>query len=46
MKNLLEHFSDVIIIDTSHKTNRFNLAFLDVVVIINTGKNQFAFSAS
>ena len=42
-KNLFEHFSDVMIIDTSHKTNRFNLVFLDAVVITNIGKTSVCF---
>jgi len=43
MKSLLEHFNDVLVIDTSHKTNRFNLPFIDAVVIMNTGKTATCF---
>jgi len=35
---LLDYFSDVIIIDASHGTNRFNLPFLDIVIINNSGQ--------
>ena len=38
MSMLLDHFSDVIIIDVSHGTNRFNLPFLDIVIINNYGQ--------
>jgi len=38
MKEVLGVFSDVVILDTSHKTNRFNLPLLDVVVVNNLGK--------
>lgn len=43
MKNLLHYFNDVIVIDTSHKTNRFNLPFIDAVVVTNTGKTATCF---
>jgi len=38
MRKLVEAFSDVIILDTSHKTNRFNLPLLDEVAINNLGR--------
>ena len=43
MHRVLESFSDVLIIDTSHKTNRFNLPLLDIVVINNLGKTITCF---
>ena len=43
MKQLVDKFSDVIIIDASHKTNRFNLPFLDVALINNYGQTSFCF---
>ena len=43
MKNQMEYFSDVIVIDTSHKTNRFNLPFLDIIAINNLGKSITCF---
>jgi len=43
MKLLLDHFSDVIIIDASHGTNRFNLPFLDIVVINNYGQTCLSY---
>jgi len=39
MKKNLNKFNDVIVIDTTHKSNRFNLALLDVIVINNLGKS-------
>ena len=38
MRRLLEYFSEVIIVDTSHKTNRFNLPLLDIALINNYGQ--------
>lgn len=38
MKRLIEYFSDVVIIDTTHKTNRFNLPLMDIVVVNNLGQ--------
>jgi len=38
MQKLLEYFYDVIIIDVTHGTNRFNLPFLDVALINNYGQ--------
>ena len=38
MNSLLDYFSDVIIIDVSHGTNRFLLPFLDIVIINNYGQ--------
>lgn len=43
MKNILRYFSDVLIIDTSHKTNRFNLPLLDIAVVSNIGKTLTCF---
>jgi len=36
MKKNFNKFNDIIVIDTTHKSNRFNLALLDVIVVINT----------
>jgi len=43
MKKVADAFSDVLIIDGSHQTNRFNMHLLDRVAINNLGKttNQF-----
>ena len=43
MKEMINYFSDVLIIDTSHKINRFNLPLLDVVCIDNLGKSTTVF---
>ena len=43
MKRLLEYFSGVLVIDASHKTNRFNLPFLDIAVINNYGQTCTVF---
>jgi len=43
MKSLLTYFSDVIIVNVSHSTNRFNLPFLDIVVINNYGQTCFSY---
>ena len=43
MKIMLEHFSDVVIIDGSHKTNRFNMPFIDIALINNFGKTITCF---
>ena len=43
MKRLGEFFSGLIIIDASHKTNRFNLPLLDVAVINNYGQTCTVF---
>lgn len=45
MQSLANNLNDVIIIDSSHKTNRFNLPFLDVAVINNYGKTALCFIA-
>ena len=39
MKEILNAFSDAVVLDSSHKTNRFNLPFLDVMVVNNMGKS-------
>lgn len=41
--NQLDYFSDVLIVDTSHKINRFNLPLLDIVSINNLGKTTTGF---
>jgi len=43
MKDMVNYFSDVLIIDTSHKINRFNLPLLDIVCINNLGKTNTVF---
>jgi len=45
MKNTLKYFSDVLIIDATHKINRFNMPLLDIVVIDNYGKTVTCFFA-
>jgi len=45
MQKLLEYFSDVIVIDTTHKSNRFNLPLMDVIVVNNMGHTCTAFFA-
>jgi len=45
MKNLTKYFSDVLVIDTSHKTNRFGMPFLDIVLVNNHGKTCLCFVA-
>ena len=43
MIEMSNYFSDVLIIDTSHKTNRFNLPLIDIVCINNLGKTTTCF---
>lgn len=43
MRDQANYFSDVLIIDTSHKVNRFNLPLLDIVSINNLGKTVTCF---
>jgi len=45
MKKVLNSFKDVLIIDTSHKVNRFNMPILDVAVVNNLGKTVCCFFA-
>lgn len=45
MKTMLEFFTDVLIIDGSHKTNRFGLPFLDIVLVNNYGQTSTCFVA-
>lgn len=45
MKTLLEFFNDVIVIDTTHKTNRFNMPLMDVIIINNMGQSCTTFFA-
>jgi len=45
MRSLFEYFNDVVIIDTTHKLNRFNLPFLDVTLVNNMEKSVTAFFA-
>jgi len=39
MKEILNKFNDVIVINTTHKSNRFNVALLDIIVVNNFGKS-------
>jgi len=41
MISVAKQFSDVLIIDTTHGTNRFNLPLLDIAAINNLGKNFY-----
>ena len=43
MKNVASLFSDVLMIDTSHKLNRFSLPFLDISAINSYGKTSIVF---
>jgi len=43
MKLLAETFNDVVFLDSTHKTNRFNLPLLDAVIINNFGKTSTIF---
>jgi len=45
MKKIADAFSDVLIIDGSHQTNRFNMHILDIVAINNLGKTTTCFFA-
>ena len=45
MIKISRKFSDVILIDTTHKTNRFNMPLLDIVVVNNFGKTITVFFA-
>ena len=45
MMTLANEFSDVIIIDTTHKTNRFNLPLLDIIIVDNLGRSCTCFIA-
>jgi len=45
MKTLMDYFYDVVIIDATHKSNRFNLPLLDIVIINNLRKTCFTFFA-
>ena len=45
MKLLANRFNDVIIIDASHKTNRFGMPLLDIVTIDNLGRTCTIFIA-
>jgi len=45
MKTNLKYFSDVLIIDTTYKVNRFNMPLLDIVAINNHGKTVTCFIA-
>lgn len=45
MNLLLNQFSDVLIMDTTHKTNRFGLPLLDIVIINEQGKTCVGFIA-
>jgi len=43
MQKLTEFFCDVAIIETTHKSNRFNLPLMDIIVINNLGKSCTVF---
>jgi len=45
MKEVVNRHHDVIIIDSNHKTNRFNLSLLDSKVTENMGKSRTCFVA-
>jgi len=45
MKNIANKFSDVIVIDGSHKTNRFGMPLMDIIAIDNLGKSCTIFIA-
>jgi len=45
MKDLLSTFNDVLVLDTTHKVNRFNLPLFDIAVINNLGKTAICFLA-
>ena len=45
MKTLANKFIDVLIIDASHKTNRFEMPLLDIVTVDNLGKTCTVFIA-
>ena len=45
MQALANHYTDVFIVDATHKTNRFNLPLLDIVVIDSNGKTCTCFVA-
>ena len=45
MKTLANKFIDVLIIDASHKTNRFGMPLLDIVTVDNLGKTCTVFIA-
>jgi len=45
MKHMLKYFSDVLVLDITHKMNRFNLPCLDVALINNIGKTCICFFA-
>ena len=43
MRKLLDYFNDVLIIDVTHATNRFNFPFLDVALVNNYGQTSICF---
>jgi len=45
MKKLANTFYDVVIIDATHKTNRFGMPLLDIITIDNLGKSCTLFIA-
>ena len=45
MRKVINKFSDVIFIDGTHKTNRFNMHLVDVVVVNNLGRTVTCFFA-
>ena len=45
MQNLYSHFNDIIVMDTTHKTNRFGMPLLDIIIINNMGQSCTVFIA-
>ena len=45
MKKLANTFYDVVILDATHKTNRFGMPLLDIITIDNLGKSCTLFIA-
>ena len=45
MEKLYTHFNDIIVMDATHKTNRFGLPLLDIVVVNNLGQTCTVFVA-
>ena len=43
MKELANLYKDTVILDTTHKTNQFNLPLLDIIVVDNLGKSCTVF---
>jgi len=45
MQELSKYFNDVIVIDTTHRSNRFNMSLMDIIIINNMGKSCTVFFA-